>query len=86
MRQVIASRVDSCLKHVIKHTRFPRQLKEVEFRLKDTRSKDMRVCISSYLLLMLREWPPASIDKDAAHVEAMIKVQEDWEGVWCVRA
>lgn len=74
MMKVIVTHVDTCIKHIIRHTRFPRQLKEIEYRVKHTRSKDMRVSIGSYVLLMLQKWPAASMDKEAAHLEAMIEV------------
>lgn len=78
---MIANHVDSCLKHVIRNTQFPRQLKDVEFRVKTTRSKDLRVSISSYLLLMLREWPPTSIDRVVGHVGGMIEVRSLGRGI-----
>lgn len=43
--------------------------------MKVTRSKDLRVSLSLYLLLMLREWPPTSMDRVVGHVGGMLKVR-----------
>lgn len=73
--QVIVAQVDSCMKHVIRHTRFPRQLKEIEYRVRNSRSKDLRESVGSYVFLMLSTWPAASMDKDAQHLENIISVR-----------
>ncbi|CAM9252620.1 unnamed protein product [Ectocarpus sp. 12 AP-2014] len=62
------------MRHVIEHSRFPRQLKEVEYTVRNSRSKDLRESVGAYVLLMLRAWPPASMDKEAGHLESIIGV------------
>lgn len=69
------AQVDSCMKHVINHTRFPRQLKEIEYRVKNSRSKDLRESIGAYVLLMLNTWPAASMEKEAGHLQSIISVK-----------
>ncbi|CAM9568539.1 unnamed protein product, partial [Pylaiella littoralis] len=69
---VIVAQVDSCMKHIISHSRFPRQLKEVDYTVRVSRSKDLRESVGSYVLLMLRKWPAASMDKEAGYLESVI--------------
>ncbi|CAN0342731.1 unnamed protein product, partial [Ascophyllum nodosum] len=40
--KVISAQVNSCMRHVIEYTRFPRQLKEMENMVRNSRSKDLR--------------------------------------------
>ncbi|CAM9473158.1 unnamed protein product, partial [Hapterophycus canaliculatus] len=71
---VIVGQVDSCMQHIIAHSRFPRQLKEVDYTVKNSRSKDLRESVGSYVLLMLETWPAASMDKEAGYLESVIEV------------
>lgn len=64
-----------CMKHIIKHTRFPRQLKEVEYTVRNSRSKDLREMVASYVYLILDTWPPASLEKEIVFVESLISVR-----------
>lgn len=64
------------MRHVISHSRFPRQLKEVEYAVKNSRSNNLRESVASYVLLMLGTWSANSMEKEVAHVESIITVRE----------
>ena len=63
------------MRHVISNTRFPRQLKEVEYTVKNSRSNHLRESVASYVLLMLSSWPAPSMEKEAAYLESIISVR-----------
>lgn len=44
--------------------------------MRNSRSKDLRESVGSYVLLMLGSWPPASMDKEAGYLESIIAVRE----------
>eukprot|EP00903_Cladosiphon_okamuranus_P015412 g14235.t1 len=71
---VIVGQVDSCMRHIIAHSRFPRQLKEVEYTVRNSRSKDLRESVGAYVLLMLKTWPAASMDKEAVYLESIVQL------------
>ncbi|CAN0499584.1 unnamed protein product, partial [Laminaria digitata] len=62
------------MRHVISNTRFPRQLKEMEYTVKNSRSNHLRESVGSYVLLMLSKWPAPSMEKEAAHLESIISL------------
>ncbi|CAM9290122.1 unnamed protein product [Phaeothamnion confervicola] len=69
---VIKDHIDHCMQHIIKHTKFPRQLKDLVHEAQTTKSAPLREALSLYLTLILEHWPPASLDKETALLEAAI--------------
>lgn len=47
----------------------------MDYTVKNSRSKDLRESVGSYVLLMLETWPAASMDKEAGHLESVIEVK-----------
>ena len=63
------------MRHVIEHTRFPRQLKEMEYMVRNSRSKDLREMVASYVRLILGTWPAASMEREIASLESLVSVR-----------
>lgn len=73
--QVIVGHVNACLRHIIVHTCFVRQLKDFEYMVKNSRSKHLHESIASYVILMLQSWPPSAVDKEVGYLESMVEVK-----------
>ena len=63
------------MRHVIEHTRFPRQLKMMEYMIRNSRSKDLREMVTSYVRLILGTWPAASMERETASLESLVSVR-----------
>lgn len=50
-------------------------LPQVEYTVRNSRSKDLRESVGSYVLLMLKTWPAASMDKEAGYLESIVQVR-----------
>ncbi|CAN0160773.1 unnamed protein product [Ascophyllum nodosum] len=72
---VISAQVNSCLRQVIEHTRFPRQLREMHKLVRNSRSKDVREMVASYVRLILGTWPAASMEREIASLESLVSMQ-----------
>lgn len=51
----------------------------MDYTVKNSRSKDLRESVGSYVLLMLQTWPAASMDKEAGYLESVIEVRHQIE-------
>ena len=63
------------MRHVIEHTRFPRQLREMHKLVRNSRSKDVREMVASYVRLILGTWPAASMEREIASLESLVSVR-----------
>ena len=64
------------MRHVIEHTRFPRQLKMMECMIRNSRSKDLREMVASYVRVVLGStWPAASMEREIASLEFLVSVR-----------
>ncbi|CAM9887474.1 unnamed protein product [Discosporangium mesarthrocarpum] len=71
---VIVEMVDKCMRQIIKHSRFPRQIKDFVYQARSSRSKDLRESVANYILLMLREWPPGALEREVDNLAGIIRV------------
>ena len=62
------------MRHVIEHTCFPRQLEEMEYMVRNSRSKDLREMVASYVRLVLGTWPAASMERERDRVSGIPRV------------
>ena len=63
------------MRHIIEHTRFPRQLREIQKLVRNSRSKDLREMVASYVRLILGTWPAASMEREIASLESLVSVR-----------
>eukprot|EP00611_Tribonema_gayanum_P008131 TRINITY_DN1758_c0_g1_i3.p1 TRINITY_DN1758_c0_g1~~TRINITY_DN1758_c0_g1_i3.p1 ORF type:complete len:542 (-),score=76.53 TRINITY_DN1758_c0_g1_i3:32-1657(-) len=69
---VIQEYVDHAMVAIIEHVRFPRQLKDIAYEIKTSRSKELRAVLARYILQIVQQWPPEVLERDIDHLQAAI--------------
>jgi len=72
--KVIQGFMDERLSKIIRYTKFKQCINEFSDHIKNSRSKLLRECCSSYIFQILGEWPPEYLESVSEQLEQTIKI------------